>query len=313
MSFKTITKFSLVVLVAGILLAACGSPSSTQAPGSPLAIELVDGLDRTVTLDTPAQRIISLAPSNTEILFAISAGGQVVGRDDFSDYPVEALDITSIGGSFGDLNTEAILALEPDLVLAAEINTADQVQSLEDLGIKVFWLANPTTIEGMFENLRIVAKLSGQESNADSLIIELSSRVDAVDQALANVVRIPSVFYEIDGSDPNAPWTSGAGTFIDTLISRAKGTNIGSVLDGAYAQISVEVLITQKPDIILLGDAAFGVTPESVVARAGWSGLSAVQNNFIFPFDDNLVSRPGPRLIEGLELLAKLLHPEAFA
>lgn len=265
-----------------------------------------------MTLEAPAQRVVSLAPSNTEILFAIGAGDKVVGRDEFSDYPAEALDLPSIGGSYGDVNSEAIAALEPDLILAAEINTADQVQALEDLGLTVFWLGNPTTLEEMYDNLRIVAQLTGQESQAEMLINDLVERVEAVDDALSGITETPNVFYEIDGSDPGAPWTSGAGTFIHALIARAKGNNIGSVLEGEFAQISVEELIIQNPDIILLGDAAFGVTPDSVAARAGWEGLAAVQNGQVFPFDDNLVSRPGPRLVDGFETLAILLHPEAF-
>lgn len=312
MSQKTFLKLTLFILLAGVLLAACGgqAPAIDNAPDTP--IELVDGLDRTVTLVAPAQRIVSLAPSNTEILFAIGAGDQVVGRDEFSDFPAEAVDLPSIGGGFGDLNTEAIAALEPDLVLAAEINTADQVQALEDLGMTVYWLGNPTTLEEMYGNLRVVAELTGQETNAATLIDDLTARVQAVDEALSDLTAVPAVFYEIDGSAPDAPWTSGASTFIHALITRAKGNNIGSVLDGEFAQISIEELIIQNPDIILLGDAAFGVTPESVAARAGWEGLAAVQNGQVFPFDDNLVSRPGPRLVDGLEALAMLLHPEAF-
>lgn len=210
------------------------------------------------------------------------------------------------------MNTEAITALEPDLVLAAEINTPEQVSSLEALGLTVYWIANPTSIEEMYDNLRVVAQLTGHVQQADDLISELIERVQAIDDALADIDEFPKVFYEIDGSDPSAPWTSGAGTFIDTLISRAKGDNIGKVLTGAYAQISIEELLIQNPEVILLGDAAFGVTIDSVVARAGWEGLYAVENNLVFPFDDNLVSRPGPRLIDGLELIAQLLHPEAF-
>ena len=295
-----------------ILLSACTGQTQDLSTPTQADLNFTDDLGREISLEAPAQRIVSLAPSNTEILFAIGAGDQVVGRDEFSDYPAEALDVASIGGSFGDLNTEAITALEPDLILAAEITTPEQISSLEDLGLKVYWLANPSTIEEMYENLRVVANLTGNSDKAKLLIEELSARVQAVDNALTDVTELPKVFYEIDGSDPLAPWTAGAGTFIDVLITRAKGDNIGNALSGDYAQISIEELIIQNPEIILLGDAAFGVTVESVGARAGWEALFAVENNFVFPFDDNLISRPGPRMIDGLELLAQLLHPEAF-
>ena len=289
------------------------SPTKTPLPTATVElIQVVDGLGRSVTLEGPAQRVISIAPSNTEILYAIGAGDQLVGRDDYSDYPTEALDLPSIGDTFAGVNSESIIALQPDLVLAAQITPPEYVTQLQGLGITVFWLANPLSIEELYENLRIVAELTGNENHAEDLITNLQARVAAVDEVLASATGTPSVFYELDASDPAAPWTAGGGTFIDQLIERAGGVNIGSALDGAYAQFSIEELIIQNPDAILLGDAAYGITVESVGARAGWAGLAAVLNGAVYPFDDNLVSRPGPRLVDALEQLALLLHPEIF-
>jgi iron complex transport system substrate-binding protein len=299
---------ALTLLIAGCVPQASSSPETT--PSGP--IEITDGLDRLVTLTSPAQRVVSLAPSNSEILFAIGAGEQVVGRDEFTDYPAEAASLPSIGGGFGDYSTEAIVDLEPDLVLAAEINTREQVQALEDLGLTVFLLANPTSMEEMYANLLTVARLTGHEKQAAELAESLQARVAAVEQKAASVSDRPSVFYELDNTDPNAPWTAGPGTFIDTLITMAGGENVGGDLEGQYVQISLEKLVTTDPEIILLGDSAYGVTPESVQQRSGWERLSAVQNERVYPFDDNLASRPGPRLVDGLEALAKLLHPELF-
>ncbi|KAA3657999.1 MAG: ABC transporter substrate-binding protein, partial [Chloroflexi bacterium] len=135
----------------------------------------------------------------------------------------------------------------------------------------------------------------------------------AVSDTITAVEEKPLVFYEIDGTDPNAPCTTGTGTFVDTLINMAGGENVAAVLEGAWIQISIEELIVQDPELILLGDALWGgVTPEAVAAREGWDGLTAVQSNNVFPFDDNLVSRPGPRLVDGLEAMAQFLHPELF-
>ena len=294
-----------------LIAAACSQTASGETfPNS--EIELTDGLGRTIQLESRAERIVSLAPSNTEILFAIGAGEQVIGRDDFSDYPAEALELPSIGGSFGEINYEALVELQPDLVFAAEITPAEQVQEMEGLGLTVFWLANPVTIEGMFDNLKTAGLLTGRMNESSDLVTELATRLEAVQEALAEVEERPLVFYEIDGSDPLAPWTSGEGTFIDALIRLAKGRNVGSVLEGEFAQISIEELLVQDPHIILLGDAAWGVTIDSVAARAGWESLQAVESEQIYPFDDNLASRPGPRLIDGLEILARLLHPAAF-
>jgi iron complex transport system substrate-binding protein len=220
--------------------------------------------------------------------------------------------LPSIGGGFGDFNLEAIVDLEPDLVLAAEINTAEQVKSIEDLGLNVFLLANPTTIAEMYTNLTTVGQLVGRADEAASLISSLESRVADVESRLAGAPDRPKVFYELDGSDPAAPWTAGAETFINTLIEQAGGENIAASVDSGYFQLSIEDLLVKDPDIILLGDAAFGVTPEAVASRAGWDALGAVETTAIFPFDDNLASRPGPRLVDGLEQLAMLFHPDLF-
>ena len=295
-----------------VVTEAPATQAPTEAPTeAPAALTFTDGLDREVTLAGPAQRVVSLAPSNTEILFAIGAGSQVVGRDQLSDYPEAAKAVTDIGSAFEALNTELIVSLKPDLVLAAEINTADQVKALEDLGITVYYLKNPVTLEEMYTNLEIVAQMTGHEDDAAKLIDEFKARVAAVDEKIATATEKPTVFYELDASDPAKPYTVGKGTFITLLIERAGGQNIAGELD-AYPQLSLEQVVAANPDFIILGDSAYGTTPESVAARPGWDGLSAVVNNQIFPFDDNLVSRPGPRLVDGLEALAKVLHPELF-
>jgi len=317
----------ITIFIAGVSFSACAqaTPSSSvektfppptidAVPASTTeAIQVTDSRDRTVTVASPAQRVVSLAPSNTEILFAIGAGAQVIGRDAFSDYPVEATTLLEVGGSFGELNTEVILAQNPDLVLASHLTPLEQIEALEKLDLTVLSLANPKNFEGMYENLRLVARLTGHQPEAEKLVEELKARVDAIEEKIILVKEHPLVFYELDGTDPSAPWTSGPGTFIDTLIGMAGGENLGSSLGSEWAQISIEELIARNPDVILLGSAHWGgVTPEQVKARTGWGALEAVKNDHVFTFDDNLVSRPGPRLVDGLEAMAKLLHPELF-
>lgn len=323
---KRITLFLPAILLLGMALGGCSPaavpPSSPEAPAvvavteTPTAagpLAMTDGRGRTIQLPTPAQRVVTLAPSNTEILFAIGAGAQVVGRDMFSDYPPEAGALPNIGGDYVAVDTETLLTLAPDLVLAADLNPVEQIQALEDLGLTVFVLGNPTDLQGLYVNLLTVGTLTGHAAEAAALAEALQERVAAIQARLANVSSRPLVFYELDNTDPNAPWTSGPGTFLDTLIQMAGGENVGGILGEAWAQISLEELIAQDPDIILLGDYLYGgVTPEQVAARPGWEALSAVKNQRVFTFDDNLVSRPGPRLVDGLEALAKLLHPEAF-
>lgn len=300
-------RFLFFLVILSLLLAGCQSSPAPTPTAAPIVVQ--DGLERTVSLAQPALRIVSAAPSNTEILFAIGAGSQVVGRDDFSDFPPEALSLPGVGGGWNDYNEEAIIALQPDLVLMAGLNTPEQVKALEDAGITVYYLPNPTTLEELYANLDTVGKLTGHEKEATDLVASLRARVQAVTERIAVYSFKPVVFYELDASVPSSPWTAGPGTFIDTLIDMAGGFNLAMDLHGAWIQISQEELILRDPDIILLGDANYGVTVESVAQRPGWEVLKAVREGKVFPFDDNLLSRPGPRLVEGLEALAKILHP----
>ena len=292
-------KLLFAALIVALLATACGTTRT-------------DALNRTIKLNGPAKRIVSLAPSNTELLFAVGAGAQVVGRDTFSDYPAEAKSVKDIGGSNGKYNTEEIVALKPDLVLAGEINPPELVTSMEQLGLTVYYLKNPVTLEDMYANVGTVGSLTGHAKQATTLVDSLKARVKTVDDKITQATSRMSVYYELDATDPTKPFTAGPGTFVDLLIQRAGGTNIGEKLTSPWAQISLEEVVASNPDAIVLGDSAYGVTPDSVKTRAGWEGLAAVKDDRIYPFDDNLVSRPGPRLVDGLEALAKLLHPELF-
>jgi len=306
----------ILTLLAGCTaapLAVATEPPATAIPTASLipSTSFTDGLNRTITLSAPARRVVSLAPANTEILFAVGAGAQVVGRDETSDYPPEALPLPTIGGYSG-FNLEAIVALHPDLVLAGGINTPELVASLEQLGLTVYFLPNPGTLEEMYANLETVARLTGHESETSTLVESLKKRVAAVDEKILPLSYAPTVYYELDATDATKPFTAGPGSFVDLLISRAGGINIGAGLQGQWAQISLEQLVVANPAIIILGDSAYGEAPEKVAQRPGWGTLSAIQNGQVFPFDDNLVSRPGPRLVDGLEAMAKLLHPGLF-
>lgn len=315
-------KLTFVLITFALLLSACGAPATpaTVAPTVAPTVEptasgltFTDGLGRTVKLAGPAQRIVSLAPSNAEILFAVGAGKQVVGVDEFADFPAEVKNLTNIGG-MNKYNNEQIVALKPDLILMAEINNPEQVKIFEDLGLTVYYLNNPKTLDDMYGNLEIVAKLTGHEQETATLIDSLKKRVAAVDEKIKAASGKPVVFYELDSTDPAKPYTIGPGTFVDLLIARAGGLDFSAAagIKDPYPQVSVEQVVTTDPDMIILGDSMWGTTVESVGQRPGWEKLKAVVAGQVYPFDDNLVSRPGPRLVDGLESLAKLLHPELF-
>ena len=289
-------------------------PSSSEVTADDAQQELVftDDLGNELRFAHYPQAIVSLSPSTSEILFAVGAGGQMVGRDEMSTYPAEALALESVGAMWGDLPVESILAAQPDLIVVAQIISAETVAALQELGLQVYWQANPATFDDLYQNLRDLAALTGNDGQVEALIADLQARVAAVGTILAEADNTPSVFYELDATDPANPWTAGSGTYVDYIISLAGGSNVASMLAGDYAQISSETLITANPDVILLADAPFGVSPESVAQRAGWSAIAAVVNNAVFPFDPETLSIPGPRSVDGLEAMARLLHPQLF-
>ena len=297
----------IIPILFAALLAGC-----VPAGAKSIGVFATDGRGEKVYLSGPAASIVSLSPPITEMLYAIGAGDALVARDSFSDYPAEAAALTDIGGGFADYDLETIAAMQPDLVVAGAINTPELVQSLEDLGLTVFYLDNPDDIEGAFDAMRELATLAGKGVEAEAAINDLEARVGAVDAALANVSDKPTVYYELDATDPAAPYTGGAGSFYSAMLARAGAQNVGDALESEWAQISLEALLQADPDYILLGDAMWGVTPESVAARPGWGALTAVQEGRVLPFDDNLIARIGPRQVDGLEALAKIFHPDLF-
>lgn len=320
----------IILLILGILSAGCSTaaepsevvavpqatlPEPTDADASSdsssEALVVTDGLGRSVSFDADPQRIISLAPSNTEILFAIGADGQVVGRDAYSDFPPEAKEIASIGDTYGDLNTEAIIALEPDLVLVAAITPIEQIEALTALGLKVYMVPNPMSFDDLFESLETIGRITGHESQAVALVADLAARVTAVESAVGGAEPV-RVFYEVDGTDPTAPWTTGAGTFQQVLIEMVKGENIAADL-GGWGSMNLEQIVERDPEVIIFGEGAWvPTTSESLSDRSGWEGISAVLNARVFGVDTNWIDRPGPRLVDALERFAKVIQPDRF-
>ncbi len=309
-----LSTFLILVLFAGACAPAT-TPTAAPTP-EPAATATTgpksfpDGLGGEFTLANTPERIVSLAPSTTEILFAIGAGKQVAAREDFTNYPEEAAALPSVGGMSGPVSVEQIVAQEPDLVLAAEISPEELIKGLQDLKIPVMRLSNPRTLTEMYDLLQTAGQLTGHEQEALDLVASLSKREARINEIVVKAESNPVVFYELDGTDPGKPWTAGPGSFLEMLIQQAGGKNAAAELNGEWAQMSVEELLVVDPDIILLGDSNFGTTPEQVAEREGWDALKAVKEGKVFPIDDDLISRPGPRWLDGLEELVKLLHPE---
>jgi iron complex transport system substrate-binding protein len=280
-------------------------------------ITLVDRMGNVVTFTEPPERIVSLAPSNTEIVFAIGAGDNVVGITDYCNYPydfaawIDAGNMTSIG-SYWSPSVEPIVALEPDLVLATSASL-DAANSLKNLGYAVL-IIEGETIDDVLQDILMVGRATYKNAEASALVIEMRARMDAVATQLMGATTTPKVYHEVWG-DPLM--SVGPGTFIDELMTLAGGTNIFNDATTSWPTISSEAVIEKNPDVMFFPDMYMGVgnfyeTIETVASRPGWDTITAVQNDALYEIDADIISRNGPRLVDALETLAKMVHPEIF-
>lgn len=290
---------------------AINPPATAAVSQNGGAVTVIDGAKRSVTIPSTPSRILSLAPSTTEIAYALGLGPKLVAVDKFSDYPPEVNSLTKISTS--PLNLEQVVALRPELVLAAGITSPDDVKRMEELKLVVIVVgAVQTTFESVQADVSMVAKATKTDDKATSINGAIRSKVDSVKAKIANAKTKPRVYWELDATDPTKPYTAGPGSFLNDIITLAGGVNAAANAKSPYAQINSEEVIAANPDVIILSDFAYGTTVESVLARKGWSAINAVKNAQVYPIDDNLVSRPGPRLADGVEAAAKLIHPEVF-
>lgn len=279
---------------------------------------LVDDQEYETTLTAYPDKIISVAPSCTEILFAIGAGDKVVGVTDYCDYPydfsawVAEGNMTSIGG-FENPNMEVITALDPDLILASGGIQVASVDTLRARGYKVLVL-NPTSVDGILNNIELVGNATGNRDEAAALINDINSRINAVAETVANAAK-PKVYYEVY-YETTSSWTIGAEAWQSELIEKAGGTNIFEDQALDYYQYQVEALISRNPDVIVLPASGMGTgtqaSLDAIKARPGWDTTNAVQNNKIFQIDSNIIERSGPRFVDAIEQLAEFFHPELF-
>lgn len=279
-----------------LLLTSCsaGHPS----PGANRTI--VDELGRTVIVPTEPRRIVSLAPSLTEILFALGAGDRVAGVTSYCDYPPEARLKESVGDTLKP-SVERIVALKADLVI---VSTASQVeafvQRLEELGIPVY-VSNPRSLEGVLESIDKVGELIDAADNARQLTDRLRSRISSI-ESRASEQASRSVLV-ILGTEPLI--TAGAASFINDLVTRAGGRSISADVRGDYPQYSLETAVAKQPQVIFL-QAGGNVLPERL------RETPAAAAGRVYRLDDDLLLRPGPRVVDGLEQMAARIHPEAF-
>lgn len=281
-------------------------PTPTPEPAA-FPLTITDDLGNQVTIEAEPQRIVSMAPSHTEILYALGLGDKVVGVTEYCDYPPEAQEKPKVGG-FSNIDLEQVVGLNPDLVLGTDIHAQSVGPALVERGLKVV-LINPETVDDVLDKIVLVGRATGREEAAVALAGELRSRIEATMAKAQKAEHKPRVYWELS----NDLYTAGPGSFIDDLITRAGGVNIAANAGEQWPQLNLEALILADPEVIILADHPYGETAEGVKARPGWADISAVKNGRIVEvLDSNLVSRPGPRVAEALEFVAKALHPELF-
>jgi len=313
-----------LVLLLALLAAACSqagatpTPPATPSPAIPpspsaspptagFPVTLTDYSGTDVEIPAEPETIVSLTPAATEILFAIEAGYRVVGKvEDIANHPPEAADVPVVA-TFAGVDIEKIVALEPDLVIAGGNGGTpeDAIERLRalDLPVLVVYAAD---IEDVFTDMEQIGVAAGEAERSRDLADAMRAQFDAVDAATRELDR-PRVFYET--GDQPAIYGVADDSFVASMLELAGADPITTGSSTVW-EMSQERLVAEDPEIILLGDAAYGVSPEGVAARPGWAEMTAVEANAIRPIDDIVVTRPGPRLVQGLHGLVAAIHPE---
>jgi iron complex transport system substrate-binding protein len=274
-------------------------------------VTVTDDAHRAVTFAQPPQRIVSLSPGLTETLYALGVGNRVIVTDQYSDFPAENTPKATLN-TYPKPNTEELVSLHPDLVVVL-VEGDEFIQQMNARGIKVLKIF-PKTFDGTLQDIDELGKVVDASPRATKLTDDMRARAAAIVAKTRNAPKI-AVFYELDASDPTKPWVAGPQGFFGNLVPLAGGKNVFDDLGQPSGQVSTEQVIARNPQIIILGDsnAPFNAqTPAMVTARTGWGQIDAVAKGRIYALNDAFLSRPGPRLVDGLEQMAHLLHPELF-
>lgn len=285
--------------------AGTGSAGQAEPRQTAYPLTITDGAGRQVTIAAEPRRVISVAPSNTELMFALGKGDLLVGRSDWDDYPPEAQEIESIGGFYSP-DYEKIISLEPDLLLLTSGSVEAREKLENDYGLTTFVL-NPSNFEELYEGILALGQVVNAQEAAEALVADMQREVEAIAGKVALAENRPVVFYQV-WHDPIT--TAGPGSFIDDMIRIAGGTNAASFAGEPWPVISLEELVSADPDIIVTASEA---AAREVRERPGWESIAAVKEGRVLGLpDENIVVRPGPRLIQGLQWFARNLHPELF-
>ncbi len=279
------------------------TPEPTATPEPPLVVADSDGVE--LEFAEPPSRIVSFSPAATEILYAIGAGDQVIAVDEWANYPADVENLARV--KYIDPDPEAVLALDPDLLLMATAQQP-QVEQLRSLGLTVMFNLEPDSIEGVLDQILLFGVVTGHEAEAEALVADMRTRIEAVEAAVADVTEGPRVFYELSSE----LYTAAPDTFIGGSLTLLKAQNVAEGAETAFPQLTAEALIDANPEVVLLADHVWGESLETVAARPGWDAVDAVINERVYGVDPDTGNRPGPRIVDSLEEIARLLYPDRF-
>ena len=298
-------KLILIIVISSLVL-----PTLVQAGDYPLTI--TDDLDKQMTIQQQPTRIISLAPSHTETLFALGVDDNLIGVTQQANYPAETAQIEKVG-SIKEPNLEKVIALKPDLVLAAGVTPKGVVHKLRRLDIKVIGL-NSHSIEGIIDDIALIAKVTGADKKGREITTEMRNKLNKIKKVVKENVESegrPKVFYEI-WNDPL--YTAGPNTFINDLIALAGGVNIAQDAKGKWPQYNLESLLAENPEVYITSNHNQDkkTTKNSIKKRDKFQEIKAIKQGRILVLNSDLVNRASPRIILGLEKIAEVIHPDLF-
>ena len=306
----------LSVLMLAFVLVGCGTTDEKakvetpkhESQGEELGYKVKDDRGVEVTLEAVPETVISLQPSNTEILFALGVGNKIVGGTEYDTYPAEALEIERVSDSV-IFNSERILELNPDVVIAYTTGQDDALKGLEDAGVKVFVIQSAETFEDVYGNIEQIATVMGVEDTAKQLNKEIKAKIADVQAKVEGVKTQKNVYYEV--SPPPEIHTTAGGTFQQEILDAAKVNNIFGDQKG-WIKVSEEEIIAKNPEIILTANNYIEDAVGEISGRNGWNTIQAIQKKQVYLLDADTLSRPGPRIGEAVELVAKAVYPESF-
>ena len=286
---------------------AAAQPAATTptANGVVAGVEFVDDAGRKVVVKS-SQKIVSLSPSNTEILFALGLGDRVVGVTEYCNFPAETKSKPKIGG-FSSIDSEKVVALAPDLVVAGSLHQSKVVPALEKLGLTVV-VVEPKSVDEVFARVGSLGVLTGKAKEGEDLKATLEKRAAEIVAKAKGDKAAPRVFWMIgDGL-----FTAGPSSFVHGMIERANGANVAADAKTQWPELSMEAVLTADPEVIVVAAPEGEQLVEKLKADVAWQGVAAVKGGRFVVVDPDVVSRAGPRIVDGLELVARGLHPEQF-